>query len=155
MSVLCPQTSSGSNASVKTLDDFINTDNHPNTRCFCPNCGFTAFLNYTKPLDNCCPKANGLDTFTCVILRDNGSVLTTFSSSTTSLRPETDEEVELVGKLRSYFKSCNKSSTPEERLLMLNSFRDLHYKSFWGAFKENNPGSSITVQDFRAMFEKL
>ena len=151
MSAFCPQSSSGSTASTKTCGGI---------KLLCAICGFNTLISTPNVLDSCCDGCKGIDDFTCVKFYDeeteNGvktTFVTTFSSSTTTLSPETQEEIEFVDTLRSYFQTSNEFSTPEERVLMLNALKELHYKSFLKAFKDANPESTMNVEEFRAMLE--
>jgi hypothetical protein len=148
MAAFCPQ------SSTETLGDFLTKDIFPNNRLLCSSCGYTAFFTNPGPLQRCCIDGKGIDDFASLQLHDDGTVDTTFSNSKITLSPETKEEIELVSSLRSYLKTCNEFSTPEERLEMLNALRTVHYKSFLKAFKDENPESTMTVQEFREMVEK-
>jgi hypothetical protein len=153
MSAFDRESSTGSEASTETIKDFLKRDIFPNSRLLCSCCGTTAFFTNPGALSSCCRDGKGIDDFSSLKLHDDGTVVTTFSSSTTTLSPETSEEIEFVGTLRSYFQTSNEFSTPEERVLMLNALKELHYKSFLKAFKDANPESTMTVQEFRAMLE--
>ena len=145
--------STGSEASTETIEDFLKRDIFPNSRLLCSCCGSTAFFTNPGALSSCCRDGKGIDDFSSLKLHDDETVVTTFSSSTTTLSPETPEEIEFVGTLRSYFQTSNESSTRKERLLMLNSLKSLHHKSFWKAFKAENPESTMSVEEFRTMLE--
>lgn len=140
-------------SSTETMEDFLNRDIFPNSRLLCSCCGTTAFFTNPGALSSCCRDGKGIDDFSSLKLNDDGTVVTTISSSTTPLNPETPEEIEFVGTLRSYFQTSNEFSTPEERVLMLNALKELHYKSFLKAFKDANPESTMNVEEFRAMLE--
>ena len=152
MSAFCPQSSTGSDASTKTCAGI---------KLLCAICGFNTLISTPNVLDTCCVGSKGIDDFSCVKFYDEDTeygvkttFVTTFSSSTATLRAETPEEIEFVGTLRSYFQTSNEFSTPEKRVLMLNALKELHYKSFLKALKDANPESTMNVQEFRAMLEK-
>ena len=142
-----------SQSSAGILDKFKVTNLYPGNLLFCGSCGTTAFINNPAVLDSCCDGCKGIDDFNCVKFDDGKTVVTTISSSTADLSPETPEEIEFVGTLRSYFQTSNEFSTPEERVLMLNALKALHYKSIWKAFKDVNPERTMSVEEFREMLE--
>jgi hypothetical protein len=142
-----------SQISTGLLDEFNVTNMYPGNLLFCGSCGTTAFINNPAVLDSCCDGCKGIDDFNYVKFDDSKTVVTTISSSTADLSPETPDEIEFVGTLRSYFQTSNEFSSPEERVLMLNALKALHYKSIWKAFKDVNPESTMSVEEFREMLE--
>jgi len=148
MSAFCPQISTGSDASTKTCGGI---------KLLCAICGFITLISTPNVLDSCCVGGKGIDDFSCVKFRDDDGVkttfVTTFSSSTTTLCPETSEEIEFVGTLKNYFETSIYSSTVEKRIEVLNALRALHYKSFLKAFKDANPECTTTVEEFIEMLK--
>lgn len=142
-----------SESSTGPLDKLKVTNKYPGNLLLCGSCGATAFINNPAFLDSCCAGSKGIVEFNCVKFDDGKTVVTIISSSSADLSPETPEEVEFVGTLKSYFQTSNEFSTPEERVLMLNALKALHYKSIWKAFKDVNPESTVTVEEFREMLE--
>jgi hypothetical protein len=136
-----------------TLAEFRETNSFPGNLLLCGSCGISAFFNDPTVLDSCCDGCKGIDDFNSVRFNNGETIVTTFSNSTTSLCPETPEEIEFVGTLKNYFETSIYSSTVEKRIEVLNALRALHYKSFFEAFKKENPESMMTVEEFRKMLE--
>ena len=141
-------------SSEGTLDEFKKTNLFPGNLLLCGSCGTPAFFNDPTVLDTCCDGCKGIDNFNSVKFNDDGTFVTTFSNSTTSLCFATPEEIQFVGTLKNYFETSIYLSTVEERVKVLNSLRALHYKSFFEAFKKANPESMMTLEEFREMLEK-